>query len=503
MKKKTFVGDLALGMYVCELDRPWSKAPFEPPFEVQGFFVSSEQELAKVRELCEFVYVDDHVLDAAAGGDIGVRPAAPAGPNTPAVLPGREPSPHPRQGNVQYLPSFRYRAGLIRDSAGQGDLPARRNDYEPVTRTAAHKRFRRKKFGLDARNRPERVQHADAVRATQHVLTLCRQPARDERVMVYADQCTMEEELTFAQQIAADTESVYRRVLNDIQSGRAIDIQRVGQTVQGLVESVVRNPDALTWLVRLKSRRHYTYSHSMAVCVLALAIGRFLGLAKSDLQAIGMGTLLQDIGTLHVPKQLLNKVDKLTVAEMKVISEHVNAGAKMLKNTDYFPTDALDVVISHHERFDGSGYPRGMHGDMISPFSAIAGMADTYEAMTSQRPYRRALTSLETLTVMYDLRDKTFSSAMVEHLIHCVGVFPVGSFVLLNTGAVGVVVGRNRLHQLKPKVLPILDPEGERLAHAEPIDLAAQNNENEAAGLRISRVIDPQEYALDPDEFFA
>ena len=104
---------------------------------------------------------------------------------------------------------------------------------------------------------------------------------------------------------------------------------------------------------------------------------------------------------------------------------------------------------------------------------------------------------------MYDMRNKAFSDAMIEHLIHCVGVFPVGSFVLLNTESVGVVVSRNRMHQLKPKVLPILDSQGNRLSHAETVDLAEQTAGNEAVPWKITRVVDPQDYSLDPEEFFA
>ena len=505
MKTKTFTGDLSIGMYVSELDRPWSQAPFEPPFEVQGFFVSSEEDLEKIRALCEYVYVDDHMVQStAASAGVGSHGPVPVGAHGVETSPQHEPDSQAQRGNIRYLPSYRYRAGSLRQPDAASGLPERKNDYAPAVRSGSRKWSYAETGPNPAGPRGGEAKHrAEAARATQHMLMLFAKPAQTESTPVYTDQCPMEEELTLAQQIAADTETVYRRVLADIQSGRTIDIKGVGQTVQGLVESVVRNPDALTWLVRLKSRRHYTYSHSMAVCVLALAMGRFLGLSKPDLQAIGMGTLLQDIGTLHVPKELLNKSERLTPAEMKVISEHVNAGAKMLKHTDYFPMEALDIVMSHHERFDGSGYPRAMHGDTISPFSAIAGMADTYEAMTSQRPYRRALTSLEALTTMYEMRNKAFSDAMIEHLIHCVGVFPVGSFVLLNTESVGVVVSRNRMHQLKPKVLPILDSQGNRLSHAETVDLAEQTAGNETVPWKITRVVDPQDYSLDPEEFFA
>ncbi len=518
MKQKTFVADLDIGMYVCELDRPWSEAPFEPPFDVQGFYVSSADELEKVRALCDYVYVDDRAVDApvAAVGGVGGRPVPLRGLDTDSARHGSW-AREKRSGNIRYLPSLRYRPDLLAPRGTDHDLPERRNDYEPVTRMRRGKRLRAEEPVGD-RTPAEQQSHklrrraprsADdgksdrRVRTTEHVLSLFSAPRTDQVKQVYADRCSVEEELSVAQQIATDTEAVYRRVLKDIRAGRELDVKAVKQTVKGLVGSVIRNPDALTWLVRLKSRRHYTYSHSMAVCVLALAMGRYLGLSKTDLRAIGMGTLLQDIGKLHVPRRLLNKSGKLTSAEMKVVSKHVGVGVEMLRKTRQLSTEALDIVMSHHERFDGSGYPRAMHGDQISPFSALAGMADTYEAMTSQRPYRNALTSLETLTHLYNARDQAFPAAMVEHLIHCIGVFPVGSFVLLNTGSVGVVVSRNRVQQLKPKVLPILDAEGNRFTNAETIDLAEEKSTRDDIPWKISRVVDPEDYALNPAEFFA
>ncbi len=320
---------------------------------------------------------------------------------------------------------------------------------------------------------------------------------------VYQDQRTVEEELLSAREILSDSKEVYEKVINDIRSGRKIDASAVKKNVDTLVESVIRNPDAATWLVRLKRRGDYTYSHSMEVCVLALAVGRFLGLPTSDLRSLGAGSLLQDIGKIHLSKDLLNKKGDLNERERTMIETHVDASLAMLKGSGGFAQEVLEIVHLHHERYDGKGYPRRFKGKEIGMLGTISGMADTYAAVTNHRPYRNAITSFEALMYLYENRQKFFSTAMVENLIQCIGIFPVGSFVLLNTGQIGVVVARHRVHQLKPRVMVLLDGEGNRIDRAHTVDLSVQNPEPEnEAPWCITKVVDPKQFGLDRTQFF-
>ncbi|MDH3379128.1 MAG: HD-GYP domain-containing protein [Gammaproteobacteria bacterium] len=320
---------------------------------------------------------------------------------------------------------------------------------------------------------------------------------------VYHDQQTVEEELRSAREILSDTKEVYEKVINDIRSGRKIDASAVKNNVDTLVESVIRNPDAATWLVRLKRRDDYTYSHSMEVCVLALAVGRFLGLPTSDLRSLGAGALLQDVGKIHLPRELLSKTGDLNERERVMIETHVDASLGMLKGSGGFALEVLEIVHLHHERYDGNGYPRKLKGNEINMLGTIAGMADVYSAVTNHRPYRNAITSFEALMYLYENRQKLFSTAMVENLIQSVGIFPVGSFVLLNTGQIGVVVARHRVHQLKPRVMVLLDSEGHRIDRAHTVDLSLQtaDPENESAWC-ITKVVDPKQFGLDRTQFF-
>jgi putative nucleotidyltransferase with HDIG domain len=270
-----------------------------------------------------------------------------------------------------------------------------------------------------------------------------------------------------------------------------------------MVDSIVRNPDALTWLTRLKLRDDYTYAHSIAVSVLALALGRHLGLPREDLEVLGSSTLLQDIGKLELPKKLLDKPAALSETEYKVIQKHVAFSADILRKHKLLPRRALEIVISHHERYDGSGYPRGIKGNRIDLLSTIAGLVDCYDAMISPRPYSSPMTSFEALSRLYELANNAFPRAIIEHFIQCIGVFPIGSFVELSNGAIGIVVSRNRVRQLKPRIMLITDTAKNRLDSSETIDLAEQESVGDIAPLKISRAVEPQDFGIDPREFFA
>lgn len=318
----------------------------------------------------------------------------------------------------------------------------------------------------------------------------------------YKDIHSVEKELPLAQEIVTDADGVYNKVVEDIRSGARFDAQAVRESVTSLVDSVLRNPDAAQWLMQLKHRDAYTYLHSMEVCVLSLALGRHIGLPRSDLATLGMAALLQDIGKLRVPESLLNKRDPLLLWERDALRKHVQDSLAMLRDNGGVHDPVIEVVAQHHERFNGSGYPHGLRGTQVSPMGYIAGICDTYQAMTTERPYRGALTSFDALMRLYEARDQDFPAALTEHFIQSVGIFSVGSFVMLNSGEVGVVVERHRIHQLKPRVLLLLDRDGNPLEGPETIDLASDDRDERGHIRRISRVVDPADYGLDRREFF-
>lgn len=319
---------------------------------------------------------------------------------------------------------------------------------------------------------------------------------------VFPEKATVQEEVPKAKQVVDDAMHIYQRVISDVKRGKTADIKGVEKVVGSLVDSLTRNQTALNWLVRLKQQSNVAYDQSISVCVMALTFGHYLGIPKGELNELGSAALLQDIGKIHLPIELLNKVDPLTSEELKLIRGHVDMSVAMLRKQSELTPKVIDIVYTHHERFDGSGYPRGLEAEQISILGTIAGLVDSYEAMLANRPYRKPKTSFEALMEIYDGRDRWLPNAIVEQFIQCVGIFSVGSFVELTSGEIGVVVYRDRIQQLKPKVLILLDNEGNKIADPETINLATQNVPPDTVPKLINKVVDPKKYNLDPTYFF-
>ena len=327
-------------------------------------------------------------------------------------------------------------------------------------------------------------------------------PATSLPEEVYKEKSSFEQEIPTANQILEDTGQVYTKIIGNLKKEREIDVDDVKNAVSGLVESVLRNPEALSWLVGLKRRDTATYVHAISVSVLALTLGRFLGLSRDHLHILGTATLLQDIGKMALPDDLLHKLDRLNLAEREVLKEHVAASVQMLEKANGFSHQVIQTVSMHHERFDGSGYPQGLSGDDIPLLATISGIVDCYQAGISPRPYRKPKTSFEVLMELYGERDGAFPGGVIEQFIQCIGVFPIGSFVQLNTNEVGIVVRRNQVQQLKPKLMILIDSKGKRLSEPETVDLSAQYLDPEQSSRLICNIVDPKTYDLDPAEFF-
>ncbi len=412
MKRKVSKNDLKLGMYVVELDRPWESAPFEPPFDLQGFTITSVDEITRIQELCRYVYIDP---------ELGV-------------------------GAARYLT----------EELNLSDMDS-------------------------------------LVKKTADVM-----PLED----FYPEQATVAEEIDRAQEILEDTRQVYNKVMEDMQAGEVTNIKAVKNVVSSLVESVLRNPAASSWLVRLKHRDQRSYSQAISVCVMALTFGRFLGLSKKDIDTLGVATLLQDVGKAKLPAELLAKETPLTAKERQMIKRHVDISVMLVTNMEDVPREVIDIIASHHERYDGSGYPKRFSRSQISVLAAISGLVDSYEAMTSERPYRKPKTPFQALMELYEERDRLYSGGLVEQFIQCIGIFPVGSFVQLNSGEVGVVVSRNRVQQLKPRVMVLINAEGQTISPPRAIDLAADYASSTDMPTMITRMVDAVDYNLDPSQFF-
>lgn len=318
----------------------------------------------------------------------------------------------------------------------------------------------------------------------------------------YPDRATVEEELGIAKEIEVKTKNVIYSIMDDVKLGKSIDTNAAKQVVHDVTESIIRNPDALVCLSQLKDKDEYTALHSLRVCILTLAFGRHLGFDKDALNLVGLGALLHDVGKMKIPSEVLNKPGGLSPEEFEIMKSHVPLGVTILEgHKTGIPDTSIDVARYHHERYDGSGYAKGKKGPDISEFGLIGAIADCYDAITSDRTYHNGMSSHDALKRMYEWRFKDFDPDLIEQFIQCMGIYPIGSLVEMNTGAIGVVVTINRARRLRPKVVMVLTPEKKPFTQTKTIDLMDQPLEFNRTSLSIKQVLPSGAFNINPTEY--
>ena len=391
MKKQVSVDQLKFGVYVNELDRPWT----DTPFMYQGFVINSMTQIEALKKYCRRV-----TIDTDKGSDIA-------------------PSPF---GGSDRGPSV-----------------------------------------LD---------------------TIKEQVTYEERVHVTA-------ELPAARQAQVRTTVVLNDVFGSVQAGKALDAPRVKDAVTNMTDSVVRNPDAMLLLAKMKESSLNTLDRAMGVSIYMITFGRFLSLPRAQIDLLGMLGLLQDVGKLRLPTALLAKREALNVAERELCKTHVAHSVAILKETSGLPPELPGLAALHHERLDGSGYPNGLKGPQIGLFGSMAGLIDSFDALTEPRPYGQTLAPAAALRVFYDERDTKYDGPLVEQFIQCIGTYPVGALVELHSGEIAIVIARNPRLKLFPRVMVILDIHRNKLKAPKVIEQAG-----------IKRTLPKGSIEIDPSEYF-
>lgn len=351
IKTPIHVSGLKVGMYVCELDRPW----LETPFILQGFKIADPKDIEQIAEYCEYVYIEgseDQWL-------------------------GKE------ERAIMEAPTTNIRARTVTTSS--------RNEYHRAT----------------------------SIHDTARQLT--------------------------------------RSFMDDVRLGQGINIQQVKTSVSECVSSILRNPDTMIWLSKIRKKDDYTAEHSLNVGLLAIAFGRHLGASEEDLNKLGLAGMLHDVGKMRTPNDVLNKEGKLTDEEYTVMKSHAQHGRDILIAHKNVYHGAVDVAYSHHETLDGGGYPRNLKASGISDFTRIITLCDVYDAITSDRVYKSGRTSLEGLKILYQNKGIKYDARLVTEFISCIGLYPPGSVVELKNGKVGIVISTNYRNRHLPKVLLLRD----------------------------------------------
>ena len=287
-------------------------------------------------------------------------------------------------------------------------------------------------------------------------------------------------------------------IFKSLNKGGQLDIDSVKTVVSQLVETIVTNPDTMIWLSHLKDKDEYTAIHSVNVCILSLTFGRTIGLSESELNILGLGALLLDIGKSKIPGNILKKPDSLSENEYLLVKAHAFLGYAILDESKTMPEDALQIILNHHERLDGSGYPNCRRGDEISKLTRIVSIVDAFDAMTSDRCYKNAFQPQHALNEIYNMAPDKFDQELVEGFIKCIGIYPVGSIVELNTGHTGVVVKLNEKNRLKPIVGLVLNRKKEAYETIKMLNLSS-NVWQKGSGTKVEivKILEPQAHNID------
>ena len=321
-------------------------------------------------------------------------------------------------------------------------------------------------------------------------------------LVIYEDTVASEVEQVVAKQTLSRTEDLLQRLEQDIRSGSNLALAEVEDVISDMVDSMVRNPDALMWVMRLREQDVTTYGHGLYASVYLLALGRHLGFPKQQLSQLGTIGLLLDIGKIKLPKELLEKSGRLTTAEYDTIKTHVQLGIDILSESKSLDADILTGIAQHHERENGTGYPRALAGPNITLFGRMAAIADCFAALTNQRPYAEAVSAYDALRSLSGWGGEYFHAPIVEQFIQAVGVFPVGSLVELSTGEVAAVISHNKTRRLKPKVLVITGPDKTRSPHPATMDLLYAPMDQQGQSIFIRRGLASGAYGLDSRDFY-
>lgn len=476
MLTKVAARDIRIGMFVAELDRPWT----DTPFLMQGFLVEDAKQLEQLKELCQFVQVDrtrsvEGVFPEIRDSDTQPRAALSPEPEKRRRSSGqttRRPSAPKKWSEsdlliLDVIQELGPHDGMATGAHIPVDVVTQPGMFESLRERFGGLFRKREGVGMPERRAAGRRQATDgAPSPVRHDFIPATMP-----LTIHRETKAMEAEMPQARQAFSQVEEISRQLIDDIHAGRLFSVEGLEEVVDDVVASALRSPDALMLVTRLKEQDVAIYGHSLQVAVYLVAFGRHLGLQSQDLARLAMLGLFLDLGKTKVPAALLSRPGPLTPEEFALVKQHVSHGVDLIRQIPDLHRAILEGVAQHHEREDGSGYPAGLRADGISLFGRMAGIVDTFVAMINPRPYETTISAYEALRKISDLGGSLFHAPMVEQFVQTVGAFPVGSRVELSTGEIAIVLRQSTVRRLKPKVLVVAGADKVPLKSPTTLDL--------------------------------
>lgn len=295
-----------------------------------------------------------------------------------------------------------------------------------------------------------------------------------------------------AEALHDEAKTLIDSVMGDVKLGRSIDVDSVNEVADNLLESVLRNHNALTSLGRIRHKDAYLMEHSVNLSVLMSVYGRYRHFDRQVLHDIMVGALLHDIGKIQIPDSILNKPGRLDDREFEIIKRHALFSEEILKTTPGISPLTVCVAAQHHEKIDGSGYPHGLKGDEISEYGKMTAIVDVYDAITSDRVYHRGVPPTAAMKKLLEWTEHHLDRRLVETFIKCMGIYPVGSLVELESGLMGVVVEINEHSQLEPQVRLFYNRKMHQPVSLKTVDLSKPGTQD-----GIVRALDPLKERVD------
>jgi len=529
-KEQTPVHALAIGMFVCELDRPW----LGTPFLLEGLLIEDAEQIATLAALCEFVYIDrtvslgEHYL-APLRKSIAVQHHASnsmhhstaSSPLTPSARP-QENKLNQSKEQLSFFKVIREIQDYKQDSnqataqtsshnGANVNLSYLSQEAELDTEGAHTGQTLSKQIKTDLSRFVSGLKswRPNLKRRMGNTQVSLNEALTDSSAAAHLHDTLIEEKYPVEQEISTiyptyeKTQLVTREFFNAMAEGQLVDLNKVDETLNDMVDSIERNSDALLWLARLKQTDDYSYNHALNVSIMLMALANFMALPKKQIKDLGLAGLLQDIGKVKIPKDLLQKREKISAEEYEIFKKHVDYALALLEVTNNISSTTMIAVSQHHERIDGSGYPFQLKGKQISLPGQIAGLIDTYCALTSNKAYAKGVYNQSALEKIHALRDSKFDGHLIDQLVQFLGMYPVSSLVELNSGEIGVVIQQNSVRRLLPKVMILLNPDKTKNEYPPTLNLINAPLTPSGEPYKIVRGLPPDSYGLNINNYFS